>query len=439
MNCKKLFLLTFIALFAFSAKSWAQGESTPSVDHSYKPLTVKLDDSGKKYVRFILWHQFWLTGQENTNGDFRITPTFRRSRMLAYAQISPRFLILTHFGLNNMNSSRMSISGVQQLPNGQDNYAQLFMHDAWGEYKVSKNNNLYVGAGLHYWNGLSRLTNQSTLNMLTLDMPNPFFTWHSLGSSDQFARHIGMYAKGSLGKLQYRVSVNDALANNFQATATPTTEAVTYNTKALLNGSKGGMVLQGYFDYNFLDQESNKLPYKVGTYLGKKKVFNVGAGFFLHPDGANRLREGRILTPGTPVVEDDLELINVSHFAVDAFYDAPVGEGAITAYASFFNFNYGEGGRSLFANTGQVFHGTFAYLLPRVTDYMQLQPYVAFNMKNYDAFDNSGNQLNVGANWFVNGHFAKITLEYQSTLAPYNEGSNSDRTNQWRMQMHFFL
>jgi hypothetical protein len=173
------------------------------VDHSYKPLTLKLSEDGSKYVRFITWHQFWVTFRQPGEDFSDITSEFllRRSRFLAYAQVSPRFLILTHFGLNNLNAGGMDALG-HQAP------AQLFMHDAWAEFKVI-DKVLDIGAGLHYWNGISRLTNQSTLNIMTLDAPR--FNWATIGTSDQFARHLGIYAKGKLGKLDYRVSVNDRL------------------------------------------------------------------------------------------------------------------------------------------------------------------------------------------------------------------------------------
>ena len=101
----------------------------------------------------------------------------------------------------------------------------LFLHDAWAEFAVEPGK-LHIGSGLHYWNGISRLTNQSTLNMMTLDNPGGqggvsvsdarLFPWSNITTSDQFARHLGIYAKGSLGKFGYRISANNA-RNNFGA------------------------------------------------------------------------------------------------------------------------------------------------------------------------------------------------------------------------------
>jgi len=105
-------LVVFVCVAFFSFGASAQEQEPPKVDHSYKPLTLKLSEDGKKYVRFIMWHQLWLTSQNfDTQDKFQITPSIRRSRFLAFSQISPRFLILTHFGLNGLSPSNMTTLG----------------------------------------------------------------------------------------------------------------------------------------------------------------------------------------------------------------------------------------------------------------------------------------------------------------------------------------
>lgn len=313
-----------------------------------------------------------------------------------YAQLNKDFLILTHFGLNSLNADNMSAVGTGDA-------SQLFFHDVWGQYRLTDDH--AIGAGLHYWNGISRANNQSTLNMMTLD--NTRQAWATIGLSDQFARHMGVYLKGKFGKLQYRVSVNDALTNNLQATATPVSGgSAIYSGRRLLGSKEAGKTYAGYFDYNFLDQESNFLPYKVGTYLGGKRVFNVGAGFFLHPKGAVSADNTGGLTG-----ED------VSIFAVDAFYDAPIGENgaAITAYAlAQFN-DYGENftlGQTY--ETGSMLHAHLGYVIPG-GDSTKFQPYMHYTNRQIDAIDDSANQIGIGANAYFSGHHSKLTLEYQST------------------------
>ena len=53
-------LLLLFALLLIGLQPLAAQEA-PEVDHSYKPLTLKLNEDGSKYVRFIMWHQLWAT------------------------------------------------------------------------------------------------------------------------------------------------------------------------------------------------------------------------------------------------------------------------------------------------------------------------------------------------------------------------------------------
>jgi hypothetical protein len=319
-----------------------------------------------------------------------------------YAQINKDFLILTHFGLNSLNANNMT-------PIGTGERSQLFFHDVWGQYSLSKNH--AIGGGLHYWNGISRANNQSTLNMLTLD--NQRQSWATLGLSDQFARHIGIYLKGSFGKLQYRIAVNDALTNNLQASAIPVDGGpAIYSGKRLLGSKEAGKVFSGYFDYNFLDQESNFLPYKVGSYLGGKKIFNVGAGFFMHPKGS-------VIADNTGNISGE----DVSVFAVDAFYDAPVGNngGAITAYMlAQFN-DYGKNftlGTTY--ETGSLISCHFGYVFP-TENKTKFQPFVQFDNRQIDAIDDNAISFGFGANAYLSGHNSKLTLEYFNTKYGSNE------------------
>ena len=92
---KKTIVIVFLFAMVFIPyASWGQQEDAEP-DHTYKPLQVKLNEDGSKYVRFIMWHQLWLEANSNQKS---LRYSIRRSRFLAYAQISPRFLILTHFG-----------------------------------------------------------------------------------------------------------------------------------------------------------------------------------------------------------------------------------------------------------------------------------------------------------------------------------------------------
>lgn len=425
MKNKFLFPL-FCLLMLYGTVTTAQ-EAAPE-DHSYKPLTLKLNDSGSKFVRFIIWHQQWL--QTNNlaveNSKLQVSSMARRSRFLAYAQISSRFLLLTHFGLNNLSQNNLDPLG--NVGNG----SQLFLHDAWTEFMVVPKK-LYIGTGLHYWKGLTRMANASTLNFMTLDNARPFVQWHSLGITDQFARHLGVYAKGQVGKFDYRLAVNNPLnpANAIGAGKDfgQKESGLTYNGSAKPDADgkpTGNTIVEGYFRYNLKDLESTTLPYQVGSYLGAKKVIGVGVGFFAHPNAMYRAA--------------DNTHESVMHVAADIFIDMPLTTNdCLNAYASFINFNYGENYVSRWAGTGSVFYGHVGYK-PSGSKFM---PYVALQAASYDGYEDPVSGLDLGVNYFINGHNAKITLEYHQVKGDYRDVPATvqadGKMSQIRLQTHIFL
>jgi hypothetical protein len=427
MMKKTTMFLTF--LIGWGAGSWGLAQ-TPT-DHSYKPLQVKLNDDGSKYIRFIVWNQTQLSSQLQTDGksaDDGVHFSIRRARLLTFAQVSPRFLVLTHFGLNSLGAA-----GLTGNPNTQtaNNSSLLFLHDAYGEFAVI-DEKLHIGSGLHYWNGISRLTNQSTLNMMTMDNPGSgvgdarLFPWSTITTSDQFARHLGIFAKGTLGKFSYRVSANNARKN------VGTLDSLV--TSYQVQGDGKDWLYTGYFNYNFLDGESDKLPYFVGTYMGKKKVLNIGFGFNTTP---NALRAGYVDTMGATIFTKKEA---VTFLGADIFYDAPIGNKghAINALAAYYQSQYGSNGNfgsgGLVPGSGSILYGQFGYYLP-VKD-QGIMPYLTYSHQDLANTPNTSYELGIGMNWFINGHNAKLTAEYNTGVkGALNAGVNSRAT----LQMHIFL
>ncbi|MCV6630646.1 MAG: hypothetical protein OIF50_12410 [Flavobacteriaceae bacterium] len=399
---RKLLLLSMLGLF-WTGFVLAQGSP------DYKGgLKVKFDEEGNKYMRFISWAQMQATYKDDVSDDVAKTDfLLRRARVLMFAQINKKFMILTHFGLNSLGADNAD-------PVGKSDGAQLFFHDVWAQYSIGENH--AIGGGLHYFNGISRLNNQSTLNIMTLD--NNRQSWSTLGLTDQFARHIGVFAKGKFGKLQYRVAINDALTNGLDGRdVTDVTkvgqDVAVYAGREYLGSRDSGKNYAGYFEYNLWDEESNFLPFKVGSYLGGKKVFNIGAGFFLHPNGA--------------VVRNasgELEGQDVAIFAADVFLDMPVGEkgGALTAYATYQSNDYGNDYLYNAYGTGGMFYSHFGYVIPGDKTKMRWQPYMGFASNSYDAVNDNRNVFNIGVNGYMSGHNAKFTLEYKNQDYITNSG-----------------
>lgn len=454
--------LTVSALL-FSLCGMAQG----STDYG-SGLKFNLNEDGSKYMRFIAWNQIWFRSSQMNPGtmiadEAATTNTDianRRLRLLAYAQISKRYMIVTHFGINNQTFSNGGVNGSSGTGGyGAGKKPGMFFHDAWNEYAVvlpqaDKKFSMSIGGGLHYYMGLSRMTMASTLNFLTIDAP--IFNWPLIDNADQFARQIGLFSKGKYGKLEYRFSLNKPFATNL----TPVNVTDPNNAVAVDNSGNTKWSKAGYLEYQFLDQESNLLPYKVGTYLGTKKVFNLGAGFYTAADAT------RTSVNGT-VDKHDMKL-----FAADAFLDLPIGEAskkmAVSAYSVFYNYDFGPnylrnigimnvgianpsftGDRALagvgntqpMIGTGSIWYTQAGFLLPTKAEKpkLRVQPYGSYTHKDFEALDKASSQFDLGANFFLDGHHAKITTQY-STRPIYTATDKIDGSKgEFLVQLQIYL
>lgn len=456
-------ILTFIGLALLSSTLYSQG----SPDYG-SGLKLNLNPEGDKYVRFILWNQIWLRNTEMNPGTMVSDEATknswnignRRLRALAYAQITKRYMVLMHFGINNqtfINGGGSGSTGTGGYGNGKK--PQMFFHDAWNEYAVvlpgeAGKFSLSLGAGLHYYMGLSRMTMASTLNFLTVD--SPIFTWPLIDNSDQFARQMGMFAKGKYGKFEYRFSLNKAFATNI-APVDVTNPAARV---AVDNNGNPEFSKAGYVEYQFLDSESNLLPFKVGSYLGTKRVFNLGAGFYHQKDGTRTS------------VNSQIEKHDIALYAVDAFADLPLGNAknkmALSAYAGFYNYNFGPnylrnlgimnvgsndpnfigdkaiagaGNLQPMIGSGNIYYLQAGLLLPSNADKpkIRIQPFAAYTNKNFKALEKSSSQFDVGANWFIDGHHAKLTTQY-STRPTYTSASAEPKSKgEFILQFQIYL
>ena len=408
-------------------------------------LKVKINESGSKYFRLMTWHQLWLKYNENNTGSTlagqsekdALDLSIRSSRVMMYAQLSDRFLILTHFGMNNQTTYNGGAPGMGGKK------PQLFMHDAYVEYKVWKNY-LSVGSGLHFWNGISRMSSSSTVNFLAIDAP--IFNWPNVDANDQFARYIGIYAKGKIKRFDYRLSVNDA----FQANPTKniTTNVADYNPHARWNAA-------GYVYYQFFDEESNFLPFMTGTYLGSKKVLNVGAGF----QHQNKAMWSQNISGDTSYHQQLL-------LGFDVFMDLPLSKerkDAITFYGVYYKYDMGknfvrnlgilnpaDGGGSLRGNavpligTGSILFGQIGYLIPEFSTKIRLQPYVTYSHAQFEGVRDIHNKIvpvnifDAGLNLYAAGHHAKWTVNYR--LRPDFTNVNQLRNrNEVTLQLMVYL
>ncbi|CAN5178583.1 hypothetical protein BH11BAC5_BH11BAC5_26730 [soil metagenome] len=383
-----------------------------------------------RFIAFNMTAQLWARNTANNPySQVQGTPqnnttdvSIRRIRFVLSGALSDRVNFFMQFGQNNLNYLSARKAGS-------------FFHDVTADYAIIKRS-LYIGAGLNGFNGPSRFANASVANIAVLDVPA--YQEVTNDTYDQNVRRLGMYVKGKLGKLDYRLSVGKPFV--IQTASGSGLEPI--NVNASFSTLPPAMNTQGYFMYQFIDQENNFSSGTTGTYLGKKKVFNIGAGF--------NHQKNAMMRYGDLVAKDTVsEAINL--FAVDVFYDAPVNKEKGTAYnlyACFSRYNYGTGfirvtGANNPANgsyntassfskfsygnafpvigTGNVAYLQTAYKLKDrlLGNQGTLQPFADLQYAKYDRLNDQMYVFDIGVHWLLYGNNSKITLNYQNR--PYFE------------------
>jgi len=386
-------------------------------------LRYNLSPDGTKYIKATFLNQVWFRWNESNpgttvNGDPQANTVdigLRRTRLQLFGQITDRVFFYTQFGMNNFNYLSQN-NGNRKL--------QAFFHDAVGEYKIFKaNDKLKLGGGLTITSGLSRFTQPSVGTIMTTDVP--VFLQATVDQTDEFARKLSVYARGQLGKFDYRVALSDPFPIQTNGQTAP---ALGANANFTTFGHT--KQYQGFFSYNFLDQEPHTTPYMAGTYLGDKKVLNLEGGLIYQKDATWYTRNG--IDP----VFDDMLLWSVATFA-----DMPLQDNkfALSAYAGYFNTDYGHnyirnngimapangsndptifnGGGNAYPmfGTGRSVYAQVGLRLPPnlLGDQGTLMPYASYRRSSYDRLADPVNVYDAGVNWLINKHQAKLSFNYQ--------------------------
>ena len=395
---------------------------------------IKLNMNSQIWSRFTENNpQTLIQGRKEQNtSDLSI----RRIRFVLSGQLSDRISFFMQFGQNNLNYLSARKAGA-------------FFHDVTTDYAVIKKH-LSIGFGLNGWNGPSRFSNISTTSILGLDPPN--YQEVTNDTYDQFVRRLGIYAKGKIGRLDYRISAGKPFVIQTASGVDP------INANSSFSTLPPNMVYQGYFMYQFLNKESNFGPSNAGTYLGSKKVFNLGGGFYYQKDAMFHQVTTQDNTLPSPTSVIDTAYQNILLYAFDIFYDAPINKEKGTAfsfYGCYSNYNYGDkfikvtgpdnpgsssgnknatnfnkasyGNAFPYLGTGTIFYAQTAYKFRNhlLGDQGTLQIYANCQYANYTRLKDPMIVYDAGINWLINGTRAKFTLNYQNRPF-FLENTNGD-------------
>lgn len=408
---KKTYLIVIITLIVIRP-SFAQNSE----------IKLNLDNEGSKYIKATFLNQTWVRMNQSNPGTMvngaimeqTLDIGLRRTRMQLFGQISDRAFFYTQFGMNNFNFLSQN-AGNRKL--------QAFFHDALGEYMVFEDQNyLKLGGGLTITNGLSRFSQPSIGTIMTLDVP--VFAQATVDQTDEFSRKLSLYARGQLGKFDYRVALSDPFP--VTTSGAPPVAISEYATFSRKGHSKQ---FQGFFIYNLWDSEPHTTPYMTGTYLGKRRVLNLETGFISQPRAT------------WSASETDTAYHDMLHWSVAAYLDTPVKENgsALSAYLGYFNTNYGPGyirnnglmnpanGVSNQASfngagnaypmfgTGTVLYFQLGYKLADnlLGDEGTLMPFFSINNAHYERLSDPVTVYDIGLNWLMQGHSSKLSIDYQ--------------------------
>ncbi|WP_229317187.1 hypothetical protein [Larkinella sp. C7] len=439
---KILAILCFVSshsIFAQpSADSLVSAKTAPPKPVPEKnELKYNLNESGSHFFKVTFLNQTWLRLNQSNPGttvvgdpkDQTFDIGLRRTRIQLFGQINDRVLVYFQFGMNNFNFLNAS-PAFNTTGTVSNRKVQAFFHDAVAEYLVFKDRDyLKIGGGLTIVNGLSRFTQPGVSSILSMDVP--VFAQATVDQTDEFARKLSLYARGQVGRFDYRVAISDPFPIQTNGAAPP---ALGPNANFALKGHT--KQFQGLLLYQFFDKEANQTPgYMTGTYLGKKKIVNLEAGFISQKNAVWH----------TGATATDTVYQNLNLWSVAAFLDMPVNRAkgsAISAYLGYFNLDYGknylryngimnpasgttqsvgglggtQGNAFPMFGTGSVIYSQVGYLFRQdlLGNHGTLMPYAQAQIGNYDRVNQSMGVYNLGLNWLIKGHNSKITLDYQN-------------------------
>lgn len=406
-----LLLIALFTLDSFAQKIVPYNEN--------KEFKIHFNESGSQYVKLTFLNQVWARYNESNPGSAVYgTPKsttydigLRRTRIQLFGQLTDRVFFYTQFGQNNIAYNSPRKQG-------------LFFLDAVTEYAFVKRA-LSIGGGLTGWNGLTRYAAPSVGTILSADAP--LYQQATNDISDQFLRKFSLYAKGKIGKLDYRMVLSNPMSIQKASVG-----AGAFGKNASFSTLPGKAQLHGYFNYQFKDEESNLTPYTVGSYLGKKEIFNIGAGFLVQQDAMWRAGDN-----------NDTLFSNIQLLSADVFYEIPLNKEkktAYTLYAAYQNSDYGKnyyrnvgpmnpatdvtanaslngpGSAYPIIGTGNTLFAQTAYLFRQnlLGEHGTLQPYVNVQYSQYEAMKDPMTCVDLGVNWLIDGHRAKMSLNLQN-------------------------
>jgi hypothetical protein len=440
MYLKKALLLTGVFIIVCKPGSYSQGFSR---DVWNEGLTYSLDEKGDRYIRMTLLGQFWARYNQNNPGtivfdevkDHEFDFSFRRARIQLMIQPHERVFIYSQFGLNNFNYVTV------RKPS-------FFMHDLSMDYMVVKNH-LFVGAGLHSWAASSRFAAPGVASILGHDAP--LYQQQLNDETDQFVRNLGVYVKGSVNRLNFRLSAIKPFSYTKSASfnaSKPISEFAQFSPRepAIESGT--------YLEWQFFDKERDKIPYKAGTYLGKKKILNLGAGARYRPK-ALWYKTSLGDTAYSPLIMASVDVFfemplgNLKQYALNlygAYTYTDFGPGYLrqvsvdNIYSGVSGHIHGPGNAIPMVGTGNSLYAQAGFLLPNLPKTeIRFMPYATALIADFRVIKRPVSVYQAGVNVFIKQQNLKLTAGWENRPYFNSSAQRAIRRNMAVIQLQFSI
>ena len=292
----------------------------------------------------------------------------RRLRLIVGGQVTKNVTFFVETDAPNLG---------KVLAGGKNIQPPVIVQDAYAEFRVG--NAFMLDTGLMFI-PFSRNSLQSAATLLPIDYGTFTFS-DSAPEQSSTGRDTGFQARGYFAgnRFEYRIGAFQGFRDA---------------------GSDNALRYAGRVQYNVLDTEAGF--FYTGTYLGKKKILAMGAAFDAQKD--------------------------FHGYDADAFFDHPIGPGAITAQFDYHRFDGGETLTTLPKQNDVLVEGGYLIRTLKLTPLLQVA--------HRDISDRSlGDETRtaVGANYWWAGHNANIKALY-TRIAPRGLA----RQNEFTVQLQIF-
>jgi hypothetical protein len=333
----------------------------------------------------------WVEDGKINDGQFEDVNDFMLRRVYMYLKgdVTKYVSFFTHLASDKVGFETPSAGSLDKSGLGLG--SGVAWRDLW--ITVNLHEALKIQMGRMYVPLTRNYGTTSTKCMLTADLP--FLQGGSRGGifyAQKVGRDDGLTLWGNPldGHLHYRFMISEGVEDND-------------------GNPEDSLRFVGRLSVSLLEPETSW--FTKGTYLGKKKVLSLGFGMDSQDD----------LTLAGNEDQDN------TVWTVDAFFDHPLGGGAVTFEAAYIDIdNCTQGGPNFYhdleaGDDAQNWYINAGYLLPGSMGPGRLQPYIRYETVDVDD-KHETDFISGGFNYYLKGHNCKLTADYM-----YVDPDNSEK------------